>query len=289
VGENQSLSAQSIRPGRAKLSNEGWARSGPVAWSGQEDTHRRRAVKGGSAEVHLQADVGAAAIGADLDQVAELVGDPQAAAAPLLRLRAHPAGQRFLYPAGVADLGDQRPGLAPDPRGASAASTPTMARRAATVVASKPNSAASSGAAGRAPAKGSGSPSSQPGLAAAVPAVPATSGWMIRAGLRPNSSMLANSTSAQLAPSCRATPRPSRARARRAPSRRPPDPRSGRGRWTRGNARCPRRKRLRGGRSASRSARHSLKRVWGPGFRRWTDHRVDADLQCGARGPGPIS
>ena len=64
---------------------------------------------------------GAGGSGADLDQVAELVGDPEAAADRAARLGADAAGEWLLDTAAVANLEHERPGLAPDRRGAGAA------------------------------------------------------------------------------------------------------------------------------------------------------------------------
>jgi hypothetical protein len=62
-----------------------------------------------SAEIHLQADAGAAGSGANLHQVAGLVGDPEAATALLRGRRPHPPGQLLLEATGVVDLRDHSP------------------------------------------------------------------------------------------------------------------------------------------------------------------------------------
>src|SRR3954469_25788826 len=58
---------------------------------------------------------------ADLDEVAELVGQPQAPAGAVFELRAGAAGQRLLEAAAVADLADDHAVLVPDAQRALAA------------------------------------------------------------------------------------------------------------------------------------------------------------------------
>ena len=65
--------------------------------------------------------MGAGRAGAQLQQIAELVGDPEAAAGPGARGGADAAGERLPQPALVANLEQQGVGLAPDRRRAVAA------------------------------------------------------------------------------------------------------------------------------------------------------------------------
>ena len=69
----------------------------------------------------MQADRGATRKGAKLHQVAQLVGQPQAAPPLLAGRRSTPVGERIVEVAAVANLTDQDPAIAPDPKRARAA------------------------------------------------------------------------------------------------------------------------------------------------------------------------
>src|ERR687885_1887190 len=66
---------------------------------------------------------------ADLHQVAELVHEPEAAAAGLSGQRPLAAGERLVEPARVRDLADQRVRLAPDAQLSSSAAVAHRVRR----------------------------------------------------------------------------------------------------------------------------------------------------------------
>src|SRR6478735_1373861 len=68
----------------------------------------------GSGDVH--ADDGAVRGRADLHQVAELVRDPEAAAARVVGRRGAAAGERILEAAAVAQLADDAGAVAPEPQ-----------------------------------------------------------------------------------------------------------------------------------------------------------------------------
>src|SRR5690349_12793485 len=77
--------------------------------------------EGGLAGEQVQPHRRALIPGADLDQVAELVGEPEAAAALLRDVGAQPAHQWLLDPTLVFDLGQQPALLVPEPQLAGAA------------------------------------------------------------------------------------------------------------------------------------------------------------------------
>ena len=66
----------------------------------------------------VQADHGSRRERPDLDQIAELVREPQSEARPTIRRRLPPADEGIVDPPGVADLADQRRALLPDPEDA---------------------------------------------------------------------------------------------------------------------------------------------------------------------------
>src|SRR2546430_6172862 len=82
-----------------------------------------------SGDPHVEPDGAPGLEAADLHQVAELVHEPEAAAAGLTGERSLAPGERLVETAGVRDLADQRVRLAPEPKLAAAAAVPHRVRR----------------------------------------------------------------------------------------------------------------------------------------------------------------